>query len=58
VRGGKRELAFRTSALEWVEKLLLRFGGDIEVLEPVELGDRVREAAKRMLALYESPKKR
>jgi proteasome accessory factor C len=58
IRGGKRELTFRTSsALEWIEKLLLRFGGDIEVLEPAELGDRVREAAKRMLALYAKPKR-
>ena len=58
VRGGKTELTFRTSALEWVEKLLLRFGDEIEVLEPRELAERTREAAQRILALYTKPKKR
>lgn len=57
VRGGKRELTFRTAALDWLEKLLLRFGDDIEVLEPAELADRTREAAKRILALYQPAKK-
>ena len=58
LRGGKRELSFRTSALPWLEKLLLRFGDDIEVLEPPELADRVREAATRILALYQRPRKK
>jgi predicted DNA-binding transcriptional regulator YafY len=58
VSGGKRELSFRTSAFAWLEKLLLRFGDEIEVLEPTELGDRMRDAARRILALYEKPKKR
>jgi proteasome accessory factor C len=58
VRGGKRELTVRTSAFAWLEKLLLRFGDDIEVLEPRELADRMRETAERILALYEKPKKR
>jgi proteasome accessory factor C len=58
VRGGKRELTFRTAALDWLEKLLLRFGEDIEVVEPPELAERTREAAKRILALYGRPKKK
>ena len=58
IRGGKRELSFRTSALAWLEKLLLRFGDDIEVLEPPELAERTREAAERILALYQRPKKK
>lgn len=57
LRGKRRELVFRTSAFEWVEKLLMRLGTDVEVVEPPELRDRLREGAKRILALYE-PKKR
>jgi len=57
IRGGKRELTFRTSAFAWLEKLLLRFGDDIEVVEPPELAERTREAAQRILALYQRPKR-
>jgi predicted DNA-binding transcriptional regulator YafY len=31
---------------------LLRFGGDLEVIEPVELRSALREAARSMMALY------
>jgi proteasome accessory factor C len=54
LRGGRQELVFRTSAFEWLEKLLMRFGADVEVLEPVELADRMRDAAERILKLYET----
>lgn len=57
LRGGRRELVFRTSASPWLEKLLLRFGPDVEVLEPPELAERMRDTAKRILALYELPKR-
>jgi proteasome accessory factor C len=57
VRGGRRELTFRTSAFPWLEKLLLRFGSDVEVLEPTELSDNMRDAASRILKLYEPAKK-
>jgi proteasome accessory factor C len=53
LRGGRTELVFRTSAFPWLEKLLLPFGADVEVVEPPELAERMREAAKRILALYE-----
>lgn len=56
IRGGRVELVFRTSAFEWLEKLLLRFGSEVEVVEPAELADRMRDAAKRILALYERRK--
>lgn len=46
------ELEFRTSAFPWLEKLLLRFGSEVQVIEPAELGDRMRDTAKRILALY------
>jgi proteasome accessory factor C len=52
LRGGKQELGFRTSAFPWLEKLLLRFGSDVEVVEPVELATNMQDAAKRILALY------
>lgn len=58
LRGGRKELVFRTSAFEWLEKLLMRVGADVEVVEPVELADRLREAAKRILALYQPAKRR
>lgn len=50
---GGRELTFRTSAFEWLEKLLLRYGTDVEVVDPPELAERVRAGAERILALYE-----
>lgn len=53
LRGGKQELVFRTPPGEWLEKLLLRFGSDVEILEPLELAESTREAAHRILALYE-----
>lgn len=53
LRGGKTELTFRTSAFPWLEKLLLPFGADVEVVEPPELAERMRDAARRILALYE-----
>jgi proteasome accessory factor C len=52
LRGGKQELEFRTSAFPWLEKLLLRFGSDVEVVEPKELAESMRDAAGRILALY------
>jgi proteasome accessory factor C len=52
IRGGRTELVFRTSAFPWLEKLLLPFGSDVEVVEPPELAERMRETAKRILALY------
>jgi proteasome accessory factor C len=58
LRGKRRELVFRTSAFEWVEKMLMRLGTEVEVVEPSELADRLREGAKRILALYEPAKKR
>jgi predicted DNA-binding transcriptional regulator YafY len=52
LRGDWKELTFRTSAFPWLEKLLLRFGSEVQVIEPVELADRMRDSATRILALY------
>lgn len=53
MKGGRREIRFHTSAFPWLEKLLLRFGSDVEVVDPPELRDRLRQGAERILALYE-----
>ena len=52
--GGRQEITFRTSPSPTLEKLLLRFGSDVEVLEPADLAERMRDAANRILALYET----
>ncbi len=57
LRGGRKELVFHASAFEWLEKVLMRAGADVEVVEPVELADRLREEAKRILALYQPAKR-
>lgn len=54
IRGGRQELTFKVPADRELEKLLLRFGSDVEVLEPAELAERMRGAAQRILALYET----
>jgi proteasome accessory factor C len=53
LRGGRQELAFRVPADRELERLLLRFGSDVEVVEPEDLAESMRDAAKRILALYE-----
>lgn len=58
LKDGWRELRFRTSAFAWLDKLLLRLGKDVEVVEPPELADRLREGAERILALYAPRKKK
>jgi proteasome accessory factor C len=52
VGGGRLEVALPAARMEWLERLLLRLGPDVEVLEPTELRDRVRELAEVTLARY------
>jgi proteasome accessory factor C len=49
---GKLEVTLPAKALPWVAKLILRLGGEAAVLGPPELGEMVRDAARRTLALY------
>lgn len=49
---GRTRLTLRTPHLEWLERLLLRLGGDATVVGPAELGGRVRERARRAVAAY------
>jgi predicted DNA-binding transcriptional regulator YafY len=46
----RRLLAFER--LDWAEAALLRFGGEVEVLEPAALRERVAEAARATASLY------
>ena len=50
--GGDLEVVLPASRLEWVERLVLRLGGDAEVLEPSELKVRNRDLARRTLDRY------
>ncbi len=50
---GDLEVQLPASRLEWVARLVLRLGGEAEVLSPPELKGRVRELAGRTKELYE-----
>lgn len=50
--GGVQRVTFRTSQLDWVARLLLRLGGDVAVVEPAELRERVAGLAAAALARY------
>lgn len=49
---GDLEIVLPAGRLEWVERLLLRLGGDAEVLDPPVLKDRVRDLARRTADRY------
>ena len=51
-RDGRLEVTLPTKDLAWVAKLVLRLGGEAEVLEPEELRARTRELADRVLEAY------
>jgi proteasome accessory factor C len=53
LEGGDLEVVLPAARLEWVARLVLRLGGDAEVLGPPELKDGVRELAGRIRELYE-----
>jgi proteasome accessory factor C len=50
---GDLEVQLPASRLEWVARLVLRLGGEAEVLSPPQLKVRVRELAGRTKELYE-----
>jgi proteasome accessory factor C len=49
---GSIEVTLPARRLDWVAHLLLRLGADAHVLDPPELHDRVREAARAALGRY------
>ncbi|MFM8944440.1 MAG: helix-turn-helix transcriptional regulator [Actinomycetota bacterium] len=51
-RGDDLEVTFPAGRLDWVERLLLRLGGDARVLAPMGLHERARVLAARTLARY------
>jgi proteasome accessory factor C len=53
-RGEDLEVVLPAKDLAWVAKLVLRLGGEAEVLDPPELRELAREAADQTLGLYNS----
>lgn len=49
---GRLEVVLPAARLEWLERLILRLGGEIEIVEPEALRDRVRDLAARTLERY------
>jgi proteasome accessory factor C len=49
---GGAEVVLPTGRLEWVERLLLRLGPDVRILEPEGLRGRVRDLAEATLRRY------
>jgi proteasome accessory factor C len=49
---GGLDLTLPLGDAEWLVGLLLGIGGEAEVVDPPELGERVRETARRALAAY------
>jgi proteasome accessory factor C len=52
LEGGGLEVALPAGRLGWLERLLLRLGPQVQVVEPGELKDRVRELAGRTRKRY------
>jgi proteasome accessory factor C len=50
--GGELDVVLPAGRLEWVERLLLRLGTEVEILEPQGLKDRVRDLARRTRKHY------
>lgn len=49
---GRTRLVLRTPHLEWLERLVLRLGPDVDVVSPPELIERVKTSAARTLERY------
>ncbi len=50
--GGRLEVTLPAARMEWIARVLLRVGDDVEILEPQGLKDRVRELAERTRKRY------
>ena len=52
LEGGGLEVVLPAARLEWLERLALRLGSEVQVVEPTDLEARVRELAARTLERY------
>ncbi len=51
--GGGLVVRLRTPDTAWLRRLVRRLGGRGRVLEPADVGERVRDGAAQALAAYE-----
>lgn len=51
-RGSRAEVVLPTKDLAWVARLVLQLGGQVEIVDPPELRDMVREVAGQTLERY------
>jgi proteasome accessory factor C len=49
---GRLEVVLPAARLEWLERLALRLGSEVEIVEPGDLEARVRDLARRTLERY------
>ncbi len=49
--------ALRTDNLSWLERELLGWGTEVEIIHPPELKERLRERVRRTLSLYEKKRR-
>lgn len=54
LRDGRLELKLRLGALEEIERWVLEWGADAEVIEPAELRERLRQTAETLARRYSS----
>jgi proteasome accessory factor C len=52
LEGGRLEVRLPAARMEWIARVLLRVGEDVEILEPQGLKDRLRELAERTRKRY------
>jgi proteasome accessory factor C len=53
--GGRLRVRLRTASEDWLPRLALRLGGQLVVVSPPQVADRIRELAGGALALYGDP---
>jgi len=52
VGGGRVEVSMRVKDARWIERLVLRLGGAARILEPADIDEAVRRAARSALSRY------
>lgn len=49
---GRLVCTLRTDNLSWLERELLRYGTEVEIISPPELKERLRARVKNLLEMY------